>query len=151
MNFWKGSSGIQGCMKHNRPQRNTETSQRHSRRESICHAWKRGAWPAAVPRHSCVTKSNLSAVQHALLQYLRLSITPHEYLMLGKGGRQEEELLYRQIYYFMYVPLYVLLPVFQISCLDHITVCNCSTTNHFLLPSRHTRKLQEINARWEEA
>lgn len=62
-------------------------------------------------------KSNLSAeskpVQCALLQYLCLSVTPREYLMLGEGGRQEEELLYRQLYCFMYVPLYILPPVFQ--------------------------------------
>lgn len=73
---------------------NNSIIQKHHRdiQEGICQAWNRGAWPAAVPRHSCVIKSNLSAeskpVQCALLQHLHLSITPHEYLVLGKGGKE---------------------------------------------------------------
>lgn len=128
-------------MKHYQPQRNTQASQRCSRREGICQVWKRGARPSAVPRRSYGTESNPSAeskpVQCALLQYLCLSVTPHEYLMLGEGWRQEEEILYRQLnsLYIHYIYYY---QSFKIVCLDYITVCNCSTTNHFLLPSPAT-------------
>lgn len=136
----KESSGIHGCMKHYRPQRNTEASQRHSRREGICQAWKRGARPAVVQRRSCVTKSNLSAeskpVQCALLPYLCLSVTPHEYLMLGEGGMQNyciDSYTALCMYHCIYCH-----QSSKIVCLDRITVFNCSTTNHFLLPSRVT-------------
>lgn len=141
MNFVRESSSIQGCMKHYQPQRNTEASQR-CWREGICQALKKGARPAAVPRHSCVTKSNLSAeskpVQCPLLQYLCLSVTPHEYLTLGKEGSRRKKYCtnsytapcmfttYHCIYYYQSS---------KVVCLDHITVCNCSATNHFLLPS----------------
>lgn len=63
---------------------------------------------------SCVNKPNLSAeskpIQCVLLQYLCLSVTPHEYLILGEGGRRRN---YRQLYCSMYGPLYMSLPVFQ--------------------------------------
>lgn len=95
MNFVKESSSIRGCMKHYGPQHNTEAPQRCWRWEVTCQASKRGARPPAVPRHSCVTKSNLSAeskpVQCALLQYLCFPVTPHEYLMLGEEeGRRKK-------------------------------------------------------------
>lgn len=120
----------------------TEASQRHSRR-SICQAQNRGSQPAAVPRRSHVTISNISAesqpVQSALLQYLYLSITPHQYLVLGEGGKQGKqgkELLCRQLY--TALCMHHCIYHYQSSgtmCLDLVTVCICSTTNHFLRPS----------------
>lgn len=63
---------------------------------------------------TAVWKPNLSPeskpIQFVLLQYLCLSVTPHEYLILGEGGTRRN---YRQLYCSVHIPLYISLPVFQ--------------------------------------
>lgn len=80
-----------------------KVSVRHGRRELNMQQCQTAVW-----------KPNLSPgskpIQCVLLQCLCLSVTPHEYLMLGEGGRRRN---YRQLYCSVYVPLYISLPVFQ--------------------------------------
>lgn len=61
----------------------------------------------------------------------------------GGGGRQEEEVLYKQLYSSMYVhhvPLYILLPVFQNSVrITLLCAIVASQTIFSLLPLSHTQ------------